>query len=534
MAVTRSDRAAPASPSSSAAAPVAAAPAGRSPSPEMIGLVAVTVIGLVARCWARSPLWLDEALSVNIARLPIGDIPEALRHDGHPPLYYFILHFWMRAFGAGDVAVRALSGVLGVAAVVALWFATSRAAGRRAAWAAMLIAAISPFAVRYATEARMYTLVMLLVAVGYLLVRRALDVPRPARLALVALASGLLLLTHYWALWLVGAAVIGLGWRAWRPAERAGRPAAGRVAVAVAAGGVLLAPWLPSLAYQTANTGTPWAGPVRPTVIVQVGLVDFGSAVTGRAMAEAGLVALVLGMLFLVGLFGRGIDQHRLELDVRTVPDVRSEAVVVGLTIVLGAAAGLATGTTFAGRYLAVVFPLFVIVCGAGLAKVPGRSARFVVALGLVGLCLVGVGVNAFGLRTQAGEVADELAGEARPGDVVVFCPDQLGPAVSRELPDGLVELVYPSLAGPERVDWVDYQDRYAQASPDAIGAEVIERAGRDRPVWVVTGSLYNVSDQCAEFTAALGAQLGPGAVLVSERPDIFEPAGLTRFGPAG
>ena len=45
------------------------------------------VAGVIARFATNSPLWLDETLSVNIARLPIADIPGALRHDGHPPLY---------------------------------------------------------------------------------------------------------------------------------------------------------------------------------------------------------------------------------------------------------------------------------------------------------------------------------------------------------------------------------------------------------------------------------------------------------------
>jgi mannosyltransferase len=503
--------------------PAAESTARRSVSPEVVALVAVGAIALLTRFWARSPLWLDEALSVNIARLPIDEIPEALRHDGHPPLYYLVLNFWMRMVGTGDWAVRALSGVFGVAAVVVVWLAARRALGTRAAWAAALIAAVLPFAVRYSTEARMYSLVMLLVAGGHLLVGRALDAPRLGRLLPVAAVSGLLLLTHYWALWLVGATavVLMLGFRAWR------------VAAAVIAGGVLLVPWLPSLADQIANTGTPWAGPVRPTVIVQTGLVDFGSGVTGRAVAEAGLVAVLLALLFVLGLFGRRVDDHRVELDVRTVGDVRAEAVVVAVTIGLAAVAGVVTSTTFASRYLAVVFPLVAIVCGAGLAKLPGRPAQWVVAGVFVALCLVGIGVSVFDDRTQAREVADAVAAGAGPDDVVVMCPDQLGPGMSRELPAGITQLVYPSLAGPERVDWVDYVERYEDADPGALTDEVVSRLGSGGHLWLVTAGGYNVSDECAAFAAAVGTRLGGGAVVVNERPEVFEPATLVRFGPA-
>ena len=72
------------------------------------GLVA---LGVAARFFSTSDLWLDEALSANIAKLPVGDLFEALKHDGHPPLYYLLLHYWMEVFGEGDVAVRALSGI---------------------------------------------------------------------------------------------------------------------------------------------------------------------------------------------------------------------------------------------------------------------------------------------------------------------------------------------------------------------------------------------------------------------------------------
>ena len=46
-----------------------------------------------------------------------------------------------------------------------------------------------------------------------------------------------------------------------------------RVLVAMAAGGVFLVPWLPSMLYQAAHTGTPWASVVRPTTMVTETLI---------------------------------------------------------------------------------------------------------------------------------------------------------------------------------------------------------------------------------------------------------------------
>src|SRR5689334_16878878 len=91
-------------------APVETTTPVRTPKWVYAGAVVVLAAGVVLRFAVRSQLWLDEALSVDIARLPLHAIPGALRHDGAPPLYYAGLHFWMLAFGDGNIAVRAFSG----------------------------------------------------------------------------------------------------------------------------------------------------------------------------------------------------------------------------------------------------------------------------------------------------------------------------------------------------------------------------------------------------------------------------------------
>ena len=135
--------------------PDGAAPEDESSPSRWLVAAAVLVIaaGIVMRFATRSDLWLDEALSVNISRLPYGDIPEWLRHDGAPPLYYFMLHAWTDVFGTSDFAVRSLSGVVSVATFVPMWFAGRRVGGRAGAWIAVLILASSPFAIGFGSDA---------------------------------------------------------------------------------------------------------------------------------------------------------------------------------------------------------------------------------------------------------------------------------------------------------------------------------------------------------------------------------------------
>ncbi|MGH9114468.1 MAG: glycosyltransferase family 39 protein, partial [Acidimicrobiales bacterium] len=171
--------------------------------PVLLGAGVVAILaGVALRFWAPSPLWLDETISVNISRLPLTEIPRALSHDGAPPLYYYLLHFWMDVFGQGDFAVRALSGLASVVALPVFWFAGRRLGGRHVAWVTFFLALTSPFAIDYATNTRMYSLMILWSVLGYLALCRAIERPTRGRLVALGAVTAALLYTHYWGLYL--------------------------------------------------------------------------------------------------------------------------------------------------------------------------------------------------------------------------------------------------------------------------------------------------------------------------------------------
>ena len=120
---------------------------------------------------ARQALWLDEAQSVAIASLPLGGhgttLFDGLRADGSPPLYYLLLHGWIELFGAGTSAVRSLSALLNLAAVAPLYLLGRRIVGRRAAMVAVLLHRRPRSPLYFATETRMYSLVVLLHRIGW-------------------------------------------------------------------------------------------------------------------------------------------------------------------------------------------------------------------------------------------------------------------------------------------------------------------------------------------------------------------------------
>ena len=490
--------------------------------------IASLVLGIVVRFTTASSLWLDEALTVNISKLPVGDLLRQLKHDGHPPLYYLLLHGWADLFGTGDVAVRALSGVFGLLTLPLAYIAGRRRGGSLAGWLAVIVFSLSAFMVRYSDEARMYSLVMLLVMVGYLLVD---DVVRRGRggllrLAGIALVTGALLYSHYWAMWLLVVTGLVLVWRAWRNPEPTVRRPALQTLGALVVGGVLFLPWLPSMLYQSEHTGTPWATPSRPTTAASFTLQDLGSGL----YSDAGLLAVVLGVLILLAVFGRAIDGRRISLDLRSRPQYRAEALVAAATFTAGIVISYGLRGAFATRYAAVVMPFLALLVAGGLTRFAGRWVRFGVVAVVGAFLAVGALWNVADTRTQAGEVGEAVDANAQPGDLVVFCPDQLGPAGSRAITADVEEVAYPTLGDPHFVDWVDYKERNDEADPAVVAQQVLDRAGADRGVFVVWSGTYKTFEgDCEALVNAIGAAR-PGQELVAENPDFFEKAYVTWF----
>lgn len=501
--------------------PALASP-GRSRAALLAVAVAVTA-GVLLRLYARSELWLDEALTVNLSKVPLGQLRHVLANDGAPPLYYFLLHGWMKVFGDSNEAVRLLPALFSVATLPLVHRAGRRLGGPTVGLAALVLTATSPFAIRYATENRMYSLVALLVTAGWLVLVEAMDAgrdrPRTLPLVGVGLVTGALLLTHYWAIYLLAVTAGLLVLTAWRRPER--RTAAIWCLGAMVVGSVVLfGPWIPTFLYQAAHTGTPWGIAPSPVEVAFTTLVDLGGGPFPEGQALAGLVAF----LALLAVFGRAVDGHRIELDLHTRPGARRELFVGGIALFIAVTAGVLTASAFASRYTSIAFPLVILAAAYGLRAFADRR---VVAGVLALAALLGVigGVRSMVFRrTSADEVARLIAANGgQPGDVVAYCPDQLGPDVSRVLPDDLDQLTFPDGARPAIVNWVDYAERVRAADPVAFGQKVLARA-QGRTIWYVWMPGYRSLDKsCEKINDTLGNARPGNEQLLDPDTSVFE-----------
>lgn len=481
--------------------------------------------GVALRLWAHSALWLDEAQTVAFAKQPMSHLPALLRTDGAPPLYYVVLHGWIKAFGDGIWAVRSLSMLASVLALPAAWLVARRlGADREVAWITVVLFAVNPWSIRYAGEARMYSLVALEVLLGMLALSRVHR--RGDRLGMLGLAlcSADLLYTHYWAQFLlvtVGAGLMVVAWR--RPGERR---FVGRALLGLVLGALTFLPWVPIMLYQAQHTGAPWAQ--APNLGSLAALPQDWSG----GYATAGTLGMLLLVVMLaVAIFIRRAPDGAVTL---TRPGGTSAwlATVTAVTLLLALGAAMADNGAVVGRYTAVVVPLVLLLLALGVARLPQPAAAAVLA----GFTVLGLSTGvtaATSPHTRADKVANVLNASAREGDLIVYCPDQLAPAVEARLHvTGVSRLELPSETDPSVVNWVDYKERVAaiQPRPTAARIEAFLKGDPGASIWWVGTWDYRTHTRiCGPLYDRLLAGLGLPTVLVPDT-GAFEHPGLQRF----
>jgi mannosyltransferase len=101
--------------------------------------------------------------------------------EKHPPLYYLLLHYWMRIGGDSAAWVRSLSALFGIFTLPVIFFAGRRLAGPWVGVLAALILAVNPLQIAFAQETRVYTLLTFAVTFAIWMVARLLTDVRSNR-----------------------------------------------------------------------------------------------------------------------------------------------------------------------------------------------------------------------------------------------------------------------------------------------------------------------------------------------------------------
>lgn len=106
------------------------------------------------------PIQYDDAFSVFLSSQSFSKIISGTAADTMPPLYYFWLHFWLKA-GDNLIWLRLSSVLLGMGVVIGMYYWGSILYDEKAGLGAAFLAAISPLQIYHAQDLRMYTLLAL-------------------------------------------------------------------------------------------------------------------------------------------------------------------------------------------------------------------------------------------------------------------------------------------------------------------------------------------------------------------------------------
>jgi hypothetical protein len=436
--------------------------------------VAAITLGLAAFVLTSLFLWPpneDEALVFFVSRQEVGELLHTVVGErGGAPLHFLLAHLVLLVSPTLE-ALRLLSAIPVVLAIPVIAALASRLAGRGAGVVAAVIVAASWTTHYHAVYARMYGLFLLLTALSFLLLLRALDRPVALRWLLWGVVALATVAVQPYGVLVVAVQGLFVLWRGRRDARSLGRPA-------VAFGLVLVAALPLWITYERLASrfevgagpgGAALGSPAEVLVFLWQALGDFTA---GWLAAQVPIALAALAGLVLLARRNR------------------DAAVLTGLVVLVPTAAFLLThsgdGLFLETRHLLFALPFTATALAVAIlaaAQAVGKRGPVLGALVLAALVAVQV---AWGVtrtpwlysgepaarESARAEAAAWLAADARPDDVLFGYEPTYLDAERAGAPYG--ELIIP------RADPVLALAELREADP-----------GLGRGVWVLDASDY-------------------------------------------
>ncbi len=346
----------------------------------------LAAVAIAATTWQidRKPIWLDEAVSWDMALRGPADLAAKTAADIHPPLYYLTLSAWIRAFGDSLTALRGLSALATLVSALLLYWLARRWLAPAAALCAGLAYVLSPHTVYFAQEARMYAMGACFVLAAVLAYRRWVESEfrRTPDLIAFVLAAAAAMYTHYATALPLAALSAHL-----IVVRRPGRRAVITWFAANGAAAMLYIPWMPT-AFAQIVRGQSWRQPVMladlPRHVVEaIFQLEFGLYQFPHygVWPYAFVAALALAGLYGVIRAVRAGWQPKREADWLLV-------MLVFVPLLLALFAQLRSGYLSLPRYLAYLLPFMVLLLARGMAAVfrPATATAAIAALAVLQL----------------------------------------------------------------------------------------------------------------------------------------------------
>ncbi len=415
--------------------------------------------------------------------------------------------------GTGAVALRLPSALAGIALVPVAWGIGSELAGRRTATVLAALVAVNPLYVWYSQEARPYGLFLFTAGLAILCFLRADRVPTRSRMTWFVVSAALAMLSHYFAVFLIGGMIL---WLLRAPGERR-RRGLGAAAALVLAGLALL-----PLVIAQGGHGTQWIGrwalSSRLQAIPQYYLTGYSGAPLGHGVellvALPVLAGLVIGVRALLGSPPEESAREREALAVMLL--LAAAGILVPLALALFGADYLAPR-----NLVAAMLPVSAVIAILVGSPRTGRAGALVAALIVLASLAITIDVN-LSPRLQRGNWHSLAHAIGRPSSTRAVTTVQLGETPLQYYLPGLRNLHPGTKVLVDEIDETGYPPLRRDATrPPAPGFVLSSRQDRDGLVLLrfTSGAPRLVSEAALRrhvITAAHPEVLVPGDARLS------------------
>ena len=379
----------------------------------------ITLVALALRLAAFDESFFgDELFTYVISTRPdLHAVLAGVRSDLEitPPLFFAVAWLFQK-LGDPFIWLRMPSLIAGVASVPLVYVLGLLTVGRKAAIAGAAMFALSPLAIFYATEARAYALMTLLVVLSTIALLKAIETNDRRWWAALAVLDAGAMYSHYTSVFVLAAQA---GWALWTQRALL-RP----LLWAHAGAALLYAPWLPFLIEDKDAPAQKVIGVLEPfgaaTAVRNLGRLADGGPYAPLTDLPGTPAFVLLGAAATIGLAGLVLRGRRAGW--RAVP--QSVVLIVLLAVAAPLGAGLYSALSddmFVVRNLISSLPAIALAFAVLLTALPRA-----LAVGALALAFGALGLGAASTferdtkRPDYEEVAAFLEQRARPGDVIL------------------------------------------------------------------------------------------------------------------
>jgi cellulose synthase/poly-beta-1,6-N-acetylglucosamine synthase-like glycosyltransferase/uncharacterized membrane protein len=440
-------------------------------------LLPVVAVGLFFRLFrlGEQSYWLDEIYSVVYrGQMPVRRIL-LLTQESHPPLYYVLLHYWTGFFGTSPSSARLLSAIFGVGSIIAIYFLGKTLFDREAGLIVALLLAVSTFHIHQSRTARMYSLLVLLAIISTYFFWRLVRTRSYSMAIWYVVTTGLLALTHLFAVFVVVAQNVYVLTR-WISSRESSPPISLRYWFTIqSVVGLLALPWILLLGGRILRVATGagegnigWIRPPSLSYLIETVLVYFGHPNFYPIMGGTELTTIVsagMAILAILVVFATSVS---MQIDPwgdsgLRISDIHEQYLLVllfGMSAVIPLVLSYLLTPVFVIRNTIIASVALYLLIAGSLVRLPNAHIRYAMVALMVSAALF---TSVTYLHTDTEEkweqVIENVDAQTDSSDLIILHPSWINTTFAYYTNDGSSDSENPTVMSVSRSQTVQFAD---------------------------------------------------------------------------